>query len=327
MSNFSRKPRLWTAIGVTVPLAIFFAARSVASWRPQRIGVQPLEVPSSEQSSHFLNLSSDEKWLVSSNMSDGTGFIWNLSANSKRKLEGGEPTFSNDSRLLATVLNRYVKRDSSDVLVVQRPEGGIVWKRRMMQGEQLMNFIGDKEIYTNTDYLRFCFDSQTGKQLCTLPPETSRWKEIRQSRTNGATSSKISYFAVGASKPTYSFTTSSPYDSHIPSPDEQQMWVALCAPKRFDILDAQTGKRLWFYTSNDWDSGEFTCFASWEDGGKSLATIENDTLILRDARTGKVLLSHKNNLPAPLKSWAFTKDKSAVYLMNNRGEIFRQRLR
>lgn len=93
----------------------------------------------------------------------------------------------------------------------------------------------------------------------------------------------------------------------------------------FEVFDARTHRALWAHTAPGSISN--FCYPNFDESGKTVTIIENDTLIVRDSRTGKVLLRHKNNLPAPLKSWAFTRNQNAVYLMDDKGEIFRQRLR
>jgi len=327
MLNFSSKPRLWTAVGVAVPLVIFFAARSVASWRPQRIGVQPIGYVGSEIRSELLTLSPDNEWLASCGDVDEDASLWNLSTRSKRRLNGDRIEFSADSHLVAIEKSDSTDYVSNVSVEVQLIQGTSSWKRKLNSDEYIVGFSGNKEVQTKTEHSRRFYDANNGKLLLTLPLEVSPWKEEERAGKSNIPHSIISYIPAGASKSRYSFETTNEYDGWTLSPDKQQLWVSLNHLNRFDILNAQTGKRIWFYTSKNVDSATFFCDPHWEDGGKSLATIEDDTLILRDARTGKVLLSHKNNLPAPLKSWAFTKDMGAVYLMDNRGEIFRQRLR
>jgi len=327
MPNFPQKKRLWTAVGVAVPVAIFFAARSVASWRPQPIGVQPVDYREDEMGDEFLTLSPDEKWLASTDNMAGGGFIWNLDTNSKRILNGYQVKFSKDSHLVATNPTQWDEQNDPIMLEVQRTEGSSLWKRKLSQHERLIGFSEDGQLQTNQENLRHFFDANTGKLIRTLPPEVLPWRTTKTGDETHEPTNIIAYVPLGASKPEYSFQTTNKYDVWSLSADKSCLCVSLYYLARFNILDAQTGKLLWFYTSKNADSGTFFCYPNWEDGGKSLATIENDTLIVRDARTGKVLLSHKNNLPAPLKSWAFTKDGSAVYLMDAKGEIFRQRLR
>jgi len=320
MPKFLGKQRLWAAVGVAVPLAIFFAARSAASWRPHMIGVQP-NIDDSAITEKFLILSPDGKWLASRGYHDEDGVIWNLNTSSKRQLCGNRIAFSNDSRFIITDTDPSTDENSSRLLEVQSAKGSSLWKRKLPFSQTLVGSSGDKEIETKTDHSRRFYGLITGKIIRVLPSESSSWKSIE------CECDTISYFPIGSSKPAYSFGTTNKYDTWSLSPNKQQLWVSLGELNRFDILDAQTGKRLWFYTSNDADEGQFACYPHFEDGGKKLATIENDALVVRDSGTGKVLLSHKNNLPAPLKSWAFTKDGSAVYLMDAKGEIFRQRLR
>jgi len=280
-----------------------------------------------ERGGQFLVLSPDAQWLVSWDDSEGDGLIWNLETNSNRALIGSEIKFSADSHLLATnsIISRFPYLVG--VLGVQRPEDFPLWKRLLLKDERIVGFSGNERIEAQGEHLRRIFDANSGKIILTLPLEVSRW-EAKDKDDKVNEPSKMPFrVPIGASKPNSLIKSTCLYDALLLSPNKQQLWVSLYDLNRFDILDGQTGKRLWFYISKQATNGGFGCYPSWEDGGKSLATIENDTLIVRDARTGNVLLSHKNNLPAPLKSWAFTKDRSAVYLMDNRGEIFRQRLR
>ncbi len=197
----------------------------------------------------------------------------------------------------------------------------------MFEDEELVGFSG-KEVQTKTKHSRRFYDAKTGELLRTLPAETSPWK-ARIPTIGGfpEDASEISYFPHGATKPKYSFKTANEYDTWKLSPDKSLIWVWFNLLHRFDVRDAQTGKRLWFSAPKDTGFYTFSCEPLWEDGGKTLVTIEHDALIVRDGRTGKVLLWHKNNLPAPLRGWTFTKNRDAVYLMDAKGEIFRQRLR
>jgi len=327
MPKFSGKQRLWAAVGVAVPLAIFFAARSATSWRPHLIGVQPIIFGSSEIRSESLILSPDDKWLVSCEDGQGAAFIWNLNTNLKHKLSGSRAKFSEDSRWVA--MGSYTGHEDIPVTLmeVQLTDGSSLWKRELPLDAEFSSFAGGKEVQTWEEHSRCFYDANTGKLLRTLPLELPPWRTTNPPSIERGSGWMISYFPNGATKPRYSLKTTDYQDRWELSPDKSRLWVSLSHFNRFDVLDARTGKRLWFYASKSVNSGRFSCYPAWEEGGKKLATIENDVLVVRDSRTGKVLLSHPNNLPAPLTSWAFTKDGSAVYLMDTKGEIFRQRLR
>ena len=171
-------------------------------------------------------------------------------------------------------------------------------------------------------------DSETGKELSQQNLGVSQWQEATSGNRVEAMKRKVSFVDLGSNRALYSFQTSNTFDIWRLSPNGKRLWVALAKQNRFNILDAKTGRKLWSLSSIKSPGGQiFDRYPSWEGGGETLATIENDTLILRDGSTGQVLLRHKNNLSAPLRSWAFTRDGNAAYLLDDKGEIFRQRLK
>ncbi len=281
-------------------------AREAASWRPKLIGIQPM-YRDARRGNQFLKLSPDEMWLASSRGSEGEGqdLLWNLQTKLKHQLIGDYIEFSSDSRLLA-FQTRTINGNNRFIVEVQRVEGQTVRKFETSEEETLKGFVPQSHLVrTQSLHAERDYDLRTGNVIHVYPLSKSFWKTNSESSVRDKNDYK---------------------DLNL-SPDRHQMWVSHNNVNRFDILDARTGKCLWSYSTKDADAEEFFCYPSWEDGGKTLATIENDTLLVRDSQSGKVLLRHKNNLPVPLKSWAFTKDRHTVYLLDAEGEIFRQRLR
>ncbi|RYX85040.1 hypothetical protein EON83_07275 [bacterium] len=343
MLRSSPKQKLLITLGIVVPVAIFFVAHSAASWRPQLVAQQSDVINSWNRGSHFLQLSPDEKWLIAEDDDQRTSTLWDLTGKSKnRTLQGTDATFSGDSQLVATY-------DAPSQELYLSDSAHQKWHRHITEVMELsqMSFAPDNlrlqyrtgnpnGVDTNlgdllvVGDLLVTLDAQTGKELSRKALKANIWQS--QSLDQGEkidpnAGQKISRINSDATKLIFSLHTSNSFDRWEAAPDGRHVWLSLAKFYRFDIRDAKTGHKLWSYSSNDINGGEFACYPLWDKDGKRLSTIENNTLVVRDSHTGKVLLSRKNNLPAPLKSWAFTHDRKTVYLMVRDGRIFRQRLK
>ncbi|BCM89695.1 hypothetical protein IAD21_01542 [Abditibacteriota bacterium] len=291
MAKFSLKQRFLLAAIVAIPVAIFFAARSAVSWQPQLIGVQP-SAKSFMKSANQLLLSPDEHKLVAWNGNNREGYEWNLLTGAKRKLQGYRGIYSQDSHWL-------VARSRLTKIYVYSPTG-LQWQREFaLNADYISVSFGRKnELIVTTNHGSRAFDPNTGQEIKLLP-NSLNW--VRLYRDD--------------------------YVTPPLTPDKKRLkWICQNF-ERFDIVDAQTQQKLWSYAVSRLDGGMYFCNPRFEEDGKSLVTIENNSIVVRDSRTGKIIFSHKNNLSWPLKAWAFTKDRSAVYLLDAKGEIFRQRLR
>lgn len=92
--------RLWPVLAVTVALALFWAAREAASWRPHRVGQTRAQTPK-------IGFSPDGRFLVAQSISSNIpAVMWELKSGQKRALPPGKaflsPEDSSVSRLLVS---------------------------------------------------------------------------------------------------------------------------------------------------------------------------------------------------------------------------------
>ncbi|RYX85039.1 hypothetical protein EON83_07270 [bacterium] len=326
-------PRRTLLVAVAmIPVAVFFASRWVAIRRPQYIGVQPnmgrsiplsslpklgirLPIPASSSSytppigGDAMQLSPDGRWLRAQYFGERM-YIWDVEKRTHVACNLHQVKFSADSQTLTGVLVKpNVRGAHTFSVVLQTPDGHTLWiSPPILIRESIIgvDFVGQAIQATGTKNI-YLFDLKNGKLI---QKSANPDKEV------------VAW-----------------YDGNSPiSPDGSMIYTLwpwsrkerdTATKHQVRVSRVGTRTQLWSYPAKAIHGMGLTflaCSPKWEDGGKTLATIENDTLRLYDSQSGKLLLSQKNNLPAPLQSWAFTKDRSAVYLMDAKGEIFRQRL-
>lgn len=334
MFKFSPKRCLLSLLVVVVPVTVFLAARSAASWRPQLVGKWKDTVKPNFRDSHFLHLSPDEKWLACEGEGYNSAVLLDLTGeHPPHHIQGATPVFSNDSRLLVTYQYPELFLYEGFRLRWHKP---VALGSAPPQGRNLRFVNNDSQLQYNTynwgrpfkRQAQVNLDTRTGKQLSEKDVGVSNWQQTSSGSTFETIKQKVSFVDSRSNRLLYSFQTSNAVDVWRLSPDGKKLWVALSKQGRFNILDAKTGHKLWSLSNAKSPTGLiFQNYPSWEENGKTLVIIENDALVVRDAYTGKVLLQHKNTIRSPLRSWAFTHDGKAVYLLNEQGEIFRQRLR
>ena len=319
--------RAVVALGIAVPLGVFWAAREAASWRPVKVGYEPVgwrEVVYSTElrddvflQTPFTNpyTGTEEKICVLSSQLLGTSTIDNEAAVSVHLID------HKTHRTIASLRDQGKNQDDVDASLVENHSklfllghlSAWVWDLKSKQLLHYWNLMkSDEEDVHLASIPRL---SNGGLITQAMGPRIRVWS-AETGRLVGTSAHLLTDFhSVYGEHTLANYVSFSPngkfcfYDTEVPDYNSGPSHIALC----------QSGQTVWKLNRNyhlGFGGDDQTVLAQWEP---------THVVEVRDIQNGQLL--HKLKIRPGCTFLGSSADGNTLYTHNDAGEVFRQRIR